>query len=123
MNDFGHIEAMKVFSFSKYSKCYADFANAIKSPENVDTSQDNCVWTCCGSFCQLWQEYMWWGVNMLKSGPKISDPTKRTHTQFNLCDISLTLGQKCLRFRIDQCFGPIHMLISKGCSETGVLWH
>ena len=36
MNDFGHIEAMKVFSFSKCSKFYVNFENEINLPENVD---------------------------------------------------------------------------------------
>ena len=53
------------------------------------------VWTCCGSFCQLWQEYMWSAVNVLKSCPKISDPTKRHDNQLNLFHINRTLAWKC----------------------------
>ena len=71
MNNFGHIEAMKVISFSKCSETYLDFENAIKLRENVDGFEDNCVWTCKVSFCQLWQEYMSSAVDVLKSGPKI----------------------------------------------------
>ena len=41
MNNFAHIEAMKVIFFSKCSKFYADFENAIKVPENVSRSEDN----------------------------------------------------------------------------------
>ena len=63
----------------------------MKLPENVDGFEDNCNWTFCGSFCQLWQEYMWPDVNLLKSGLKISDPTKKYHTQLNLFDINVTL--------------------------------
>ena len=31
----GHAEAMKVIAFSKYSKLYVDFENAIKFSENL----------------------------------------------------------------------------------------
>ena len=51
-----------------------------------------CVWTCCGSFCQLWQEYMWSAVNVFKSGPEISDSAKRHDTQVDLFDINGTLA-------------------------------
>ena len=66
MNKFGHIEDMKVIFFWKCAKVYADFEYGIKIPENVDGFDDNCVWTCVRSFCQLWQEYMWWAVSVLK---------------------------------------------------------
>ena len=36
----GHAEAMKVIVFSKYSKLYLDFENAIKFGENVDSFED-----------------------------------------------------------------------------------
>ena len=91
MNDLGHIEAMKVIFFSKFLKIYVDFKNAIKLEENVDGFEDNCVWSCDRSFCQLWQEHMWWAVNVLKSGPKISDLTKKNERQLNLFDINWTL--------------------------------
>ena len=35
MNNFGHIEAMKVIFFSKCSKFYVDFENRIKLRENL----------------------------------------------------------------------------------------
>ena len=62
-----------------------------KLGENVDGFKDSFFWTCCGSFCQLRQEYMWWAVNVLKSGPKILDPTKRDDAKLNLFDINGTL--------------------------------
>ena len=34
--DFTYIEAMKVILFSKYSKFYVDFQNAIKFPKKVN---------------------------------------------------------------------------------------
>ena len=34
---------------------------------------------------------------MLKSGPKISDRTKRHHKQLNLFDINIKLAKKCCR--------------------------
>ena len=74
---------MKVIFFSKWSKFYVDFENAIKFSENVDGLEDNCVW----QEWQLWQECMWAAVNVLKSGPKISDPTKRDHKHLDLFDI------------------------------------
>ena len=51
MDNFGHIEAMKVIFDSNCSKFYVDFENGIKLSENVGAFEDNCVWTCCGSFC------------------------------------------------------------------------
>ena len=88
MNNFGHIEAMKVIFFSKCSKFYVDFENEIKLPENADGFQDNCVWLCCGSLCQLWEEYMWWAVKVLKSHPKISHATDRHDNQLYLFPIN-----------------------------------
>ena len=83
---------MKVIFSSKYPKFYVDFENAIKFRENVDGFEDNCVWTCCWIFCQLWQEPTWATVNVLKNGPKISDPTKRHDAQLSLFDINTTLA-------------------------------
>ena len=59
---------------------YVDFWNAIKVGEDVDGFEDNYVWTCCGIFCQLWQEYMWSVVNVSRKRPMISDLTKRHDT-------------------------------------------
>ena len=44
---------MKVIFFSKSSKFYANFKNAIKLRENVECFEDNCVGICCYSFIQL----------------------------------------------------------------------
>ena len=77
--------------FFEIPKFYIDFGNSIKHGVNVHGVEDNCVWTCARIYCQLWQNYMWWGVNLLKTGPKISDPTKRHDTQLNLCHINRTL--------------------------------
>ena len=55
--------------------------------ENVDGFEDNCVWSESANFYQLWEECMWAAVNVLKSGPKISDGTKRHHNWLNLFDI------------------------------------
>ena len=95
MNNFGHIEAMKVIFSSKCSSVYVDFENTRKLPENADSFGDNCVWTCCRSFSQLWQGYMWRVVNVLKNGPKTSNLTRRHNTQLNLSDINRTLAWKC----------------------------
>ena len=43
MNNFGHIEYMKVIFLSKCSKFYVDFANAKKLRENLNDFEDN--WT------------------------------------------------------------------------------
>ena len=83
---------MKVIFCSKYSQSYEDFENAKKFPENVDSFEDNYIRNPCGSFCQLWQECMCAAVNVLKSGAKISDPTKRNDTQPNVFDINGTLA-------------------------------
>ena len=63
-----------------------------KTGENIDGFEDNCDWTCCRNFCHLWQEYMWWSVIVLKSGPKISDPTNGNNTLLNFCDINGTFA-------------------------------
>ena len=82
---------MKVIFFSKRWKFYFHFQKSIKFAENVDGFEDNCVWTFCESFCQLWQEYMWSPVTLLKSGPKISDLTNWNDTQLTFFDINVTL--------------------------------
>ena len=68
---------MKKIYISKCFKFDVDLQNAIKFPENVDGFEDKCVWKCCASFFQLWEERMWLAINVLKSGLKISDPIKR----------------------------------------------
>ena len=92
MNNFGHIEALNVIFFWKCSKFYVDFENGIKSCKKFYCFEDNCVWTCCGSFCQLLQEYMLSLINVLKSGPRVSDLTKGHDTQVNLFEINGTLA-------------------------------
>ena len=114
MNNFGHIEAMQVIFFSKCGKFYEDFENAIKLPKNVDGFQYNCVWTCCWSFCQLRQGYMWSAVNVLKSGPKISDPTKRHDNQLNLFDINGALAWKCCCADFHSVLDPLTGWFPKG---------
>ena len=74
--------------FKKRPKFYVDFEKGRRLSENVDGFEDNFIWTCCGTFSQLWQEYRWSAVNVLKSGPQISDSTKRHDTQLNLFDIN-----------------------------------
>ena len=77
--------------FFKSSKFVVDFKKR-SLPENVEGFADHCVWTCCGRFFQLWQEYMWSFVNVVKSCPKISDPIKGDDTQLNLFDINGALA-------------------------------
>ena len=83
---------MQVIFFSKCRKFYVDFENSIEVPENADGFEDNCLWTLCKNFCQFQQEHMWSAVNVLKSGPKISGPTKGHDTQLNLFNINGTLA-------------------------------
>ena len=83
---------MKMILFSKYSKFYVHFENAIKLSENVDGFGDNCVWSWAVNFCQLWQECMWAAINVLKSGPKISECTNRHDKQLHFFDINITLA-------------------------------
>ena len=73
---------------SKCLKVYVDFKNAIKVAENGFGFDDNCFGTFSGNFSQLWQEYIWSDINVLKDDPNISDPTNRHDTQLNLFDIN-----------------------------------
>ena len=43
MNNFGHVEAMKVIFFSKLWKSYVDLENPMKVGENVPGFKDNYV--------------------------------------------------------------------------------
>ena len=96
MNNLGHIEPMKMFLlFFKMLKILCTFWKCNKTSRNVDGFEENSVRTCWRSFCQLWQEYLRWTVNVLKSCRKISDPTKRNATQLILCVINGKLAQKC----------------------------
>ena len=81
---------MMIIFFPKCSKYYVDSENAIKFEKNVVSFGDNCLWTCCEILCQLRQEYMGSPVNVLKSGPKISNPTNRHDTELSLFDINGT---------------------------------
>ena len=92
MKTFGNIEVMKVIIFSKCWKFYVEFQNAVKPPENLDRFEDNCAWSCCWSFTQLWEEYMWWSVNVSKSAPRISDPNRRHDKKLPSFDINGTLA-------------------------------
>ena len=74
--------------FSKCSKVHVDFGNAIKLAEHIDCFDDNCVWACSVIFCELSQQYMWSAFDVVKSVPKLSQPTKRHNTQLNLFDIN-----------------------------------
>ena len=84
-------------TYSKYSKFYLHKENAHKVGEDVDSFEYNCVWTCCGSFCQLWQQYMWSAVNVVESCFKISDTTRKHDTQLSLFDINGKLAKKYSR--------------------------
>ena len=55
---------MTMFFFSKYSKFYVDFENALKFFENVDSFKDNFVWSEGFNFSQLWQECLWPAVTV-----------------------------------------------------------
>ena len=117
MNNFRRIKAMKVTFFSKRSKFYVHFENPEKVPEHIDAFEDNCVWTCSLSFSLLWQEYMWWAVNVLKSDPKISHPTKTHATQLNLCDINSTFAEKCCRADLNSVLDPLTNWLPKGVAK------
>ena len=93
--------------FSKCSKVYVNFENAIKFAENVDGIEDNCVWTCSWSFCQLWQKYMWSAPNVLKISPKIWGPTKWHDTQLDMFDINGKLAWKCCRADFGSLLDPL----------------
>ena len=106
INNFGYVEAMKVIFFSKCSRLYVDFENLIKLWEDIDGFEDNLSWTCWGSFCQLWQEYMWSAINVLKKCPNIADMTKRHDKQLNLFDINGTLVKRWCRSDFSSVLDP-----------------
>ena len=71
---------IKLWSWSFLSKCakfFVDCKNAIKSWGNCFDFWDNGVWRCCSNFSQLWQEYIWSAVHVLRTRPMISDLIKR----------------------------------------------
>ena len=83
---------MKMIFLSNFWNFYVDSENAIKFREKFVAFGDNLVWSSAVNFRQLWQECMWAAVNLLKSGPKISDHTKGHHKQLNLFDINIELA-------------------------------
>ena len=113
-NNFGHNETMKVIFFSKWWKFYLDFENSLKLAENIASFEDDSVWTCCWSFFELWQEYMWPAANVLKSGSKISDPTKRHHTQASFFDVNGTFAWKWCPEDFSSVFDPLTRWFAKG---------
>ena len=88
-------EILRLWSWSYSWECsefYVELKNVITLPEKIFGFEDTGIETCCGNFSQIQQEYMWWVVDVLKSGPKISDPTKIHDTQLNLFDINEKLA-------------------------------
>ena len=69
-------------------KFSVNFKNAIKLPKNIFCFEDNCGWTFCGNFSQLWQEYLSLVLTMLESAPHTSATTKRHDKQLNFLDIN-----------------------------------
>ena len=114
INNFNHIEAMKVIIVRKLSKFYVDFENSKKLREDVHGFEENSVWTCCKSLWQLWQKYMWSAINVPKKCPKISYLTKRHHTELSLVDINQTLGSKFCRADFSSVFDPLTIWFPKG---------
>ena len=70
--------------FSKSSKFYEDFKNAIKFPEKCFGFLDNCIRVGYGKFSVLWAENLSSVINALKNRPVISDLSKRDVFQLNL---------------------------------------
>ena len=83
---------MKVIFFSKREKCFVELKNAIKICDNVNGFEDKCIRICCVNLSQLWQECMWWAVNVLKSSHKISDLTQGDVFELNLAEINRNVG-------------------------------
>ena len=78
--------------FSKFSKFYAHFRNGIKNPEKVFRFWDKSVWSCCGKFCILRQEYLSSAVIVLENSLKIDDHSKAVFSQLNLPEIHWKKG-------------------------------
>ena len=57
---------------------------------------------------------MWAAANMLKSGPNISDRTKRDHKQLNFFDINIKLAQKCCRASFSSVLGTLTCWFKNG---------
>ena len=77
MNNFGNTKAMTLNFFSKCSKIYVDFKNAIKYCETVFAFKKKCILIVCDNLSVLWAEFLARAVNRLTNSPKISDMTKR----------------------------------------------
>ena len=60
---------------------------------------------------------------MLKSAPKISDPTKRHEKQLNLFDVNGTLAEKCWHADFSSVLDTLKGWFPQGISETGALGH
>ena len=86
----------------------------MKYSEIMSGFQDNFVWTCWGNFSQIWQEYMWSFVNVLKKCPKISDLTKTHVSQLNLFDINGNLARRCCLLDFSRACYPLTHSLPKG---------
>ena len=78
--------------FSKCSKFYAYFRNAIKNPEKVFYFRDNCVRTCSAKLSTLQREYLLLAVNVLTNSPKISDQINAHIFQLNISEMHGKIG-------------------------------
>ena len=73
-------------------KILCTFRKCKKIFRKIHGFEDNLVWSSGAIFSQLWQECMWAAVNVLKTGSKISDQTKRDHKYLDLLDINRKLA-------------------------------
>ena len=69
------------FFFFKTLEIYCKFRKFKKNGEKIYGFSDSLIYVGNGKFSLSIREYTWFGVNMLSSSPKISDPIENTFSE------------------------------------------
>ena len=107
--------------FSKCSKFYAHFRNGTKNREKVLRFWEKSVWSCCGKFCILRQEYLSSGVNVLENSLKIFDQSKAVFFRLNLPEIHGKRGYKWCLATFSGVWKPLTRWLSNGVRKQELL--
>ena len=83
VRNFGNTKAVRVMSYSKYSKFNLDFRNAAKKRQKVICFWDNSIWISIIKFSLLRTGCFSLVANMLTSSPKIWHVNKKRFFEHN----------------------------------------
>ena len=83
---------MRLIFFSKHSKLIIDSKNKKKISQKIFGFSDSLIYVGNANFSLLIREYSYFGVNVLSSSPKISDPVENNLFELNLAQKDQKVG-------------------------------